>query len=78
MPTNIILKALVQLDPPEAHSTGGCVVKILSQSAVVESDFNMPTEYVGNSDYKVVPCDENCQVGWIYTDKTNQLVSPTG
>ena len=78
MPTNQILKAVVQLDPPESYSTGGCVVEIIAQAAATESDFNIPTEYVGNSNYKLITCDENCQIGWIYTDKTNQLVSPVG
>lgn len=78
MPTDRILKAVVQLDPPESYSTGGVVVEILSQAGRTESNFKTPTKYVGNSNYKLVTCDENCQVGWIYTDKTHQLISPTG
>jgi len=77
MPTDRILKAVVQLDPPESYSTGGVVVEILSQAGRAESNFKTPTKYVGNSNYKLVTCDENCQVGWIYTDKTHQLISPT-
>ena len=77
MPTNKILKAVIELDPPESNSTGGMVVEIISQAGATENDFNMPTKYVGNSNYKLVSCDENCQVGWIYTDKTHQLISPT-
>jgi len=77
MPTDIILKAVIQLDPPESNSTGGMVVEIISQSGMSESDFNTPTKYVGNSNYKLVSCDENCQIGWIYTDRTHQLISPT-
>ena len=80
MPTedNKVLKAVVQLDPPESYSTGGVVTEIISQSGMSESDFRTPTKYVGNSNYKLVSCDENCKVGWIYTDKTHQLISPTG
>ena len=52
------------------------VVEIISQAAVTEADFNTPRKYVNNSKYLLVRCDDNCQIGWIYTDKTNYLKSP--
>ena len=76
MARNFIKKAVVKLDPPETKSTGGMVVEIISQAAATVSDFSTPKKYVNNSEYLLVRCDDNCQIGWIYTDKTNYLKSP--
>ena len=29
---------------------------------------------MGSSNYILVPCNDDCQEGWIYTDKSHQLV----
>ena len=72
-------KAVVKLDPPETNSTGGMVVDILSQAGRASSDWKIPEgkeHYFDNSEYAVVECNDECSVGWIYTDKTHTLIAP--
>ena len=76
MATNFIKKAVIKLDPPEAKSTGGMVVEIITQAAATRSDFRTPEKYINNPNYLLITCSDNCEIGWIYTDKTNQLIAP--
>tara|TARA_B100000902_G_C27062947_1_gene790059 strand:- start:437 stop:673 length:237 start_codon:yes stop_codon:yes gene_type:complete len=72
--------AIVELDPPESNSTGGMVVEI---THMLDSDTRetapMPQHWLKKVDeYKMVQISEDSpvKVGWIYTDKTHQLIAP--
>ena len=61
-------------------STGGIVVKTYywpENASDRTADVYNITNMFG-SDHILVPCDENCEPGWIYTDKTHLIVNSNG
>ena len=80
--------AVIKLDPEESLSTGGVVVDIVEWWSVSEARANgnaVPANYgddagpyknpyEGMAGYKCI-ASETAQVNWIYTDKTNELIS---
>lgn len=70
--------AVVKLDPPESLSTGGMVVDtvhFLDPSVRLISKQYWAKKV---DEYKLVEIDDDSPVkaGWIYTDKTHQLIAP--
>ena len=80
--------AVIKLDPPETHSNGGMVEKTIY---FLEGTYNINgaggkfstsnekedwNEKV--TEYKLIPIEDDSPVtaGWIYTDKTNELIAP--
>jgi len=70
--------AVVKLDDYDTtHSTGGIVVAIKNwpESA---SDRTMPVfniETIYGPGHELIPCGDDVEAGWIYTDKTNIFVN---
>tara|TARA_Y200000002_G_scaffold36757_2_gene26963 strand:- start:159 stop:416 length:258 start_codon:yes stop_codon:yes gene_type:complete len=80
--------AVIKLDPPETHSTGGMVEKTIY---FLEGTYNIngaggkfSTDNEKEdwndkvTEYKLVQIEDDSPVttGWIYTDKTNELIAP--
>lgn len=65
---------VIQLDDFETtHSTGGVVIDVQPVSETMLRS-QWPTEKLG-SDKIIKECsDDDVKVGWIYTDKTHQII----
>ena len=57
-------------------STGGIVVSIKNWPENASDRTTKPYDLESSfgAGHELVPCDENVQVGWIYTDKTHQFI----
>ena len=69
--------AVVKKDDYETTaSTGGIVVSIKNwpENASDRTAKPYDLELSFGAGHELVPCDENVQIGWIYTDKTHQFV----
>lgn len=75
--------AVVQMDPVSSNSNGGVVVAIkeswpANTSDMIDPDtnetmtvFNLSNEFGTDHTFKLIPCGDDVEVNWIYTDKTN-------
>lgn len=72
--------AVIELDPPESLSTGGMVVDFVHiLDTATRLDGQLTQHWATKVDeYKLVEIAEDSpvKVGWIYTDKTHQLIAP--
>tara|TARA_A100001011_G_scaffold281346_1_gene291364 strand:+ start:333 stop:578 length:246 start_codon:yes stop_codon:yes gene_type:complete len=70
--------AIVKLDDYDSTaSTGGIVERIVywpENDSDRELEIYNLEKVMGSSNYILVPCNDDCQEGWIYTDKSHQLV----
>tara|TARA_B110000285_G_scaffold34422_1_gene36570 strand:- start:4515 stop:4766 length:252 start_codon:yes stop_codon:yes gene_type:complete len=70
--------AVVQKDPVETNSTGGIVVSLKNwpenASDRTRTVFELPNEFGTGHTFELIPCGDDVQIGWIYTDKTNIFV----
>jgi len=75
--------AVVQMDPVSSNSNGGVVVAIKESWPANTSDMidpdtnetmtvsNLSNEFGTDHTFKLIPCGDDVEVNWIYTDKTN-------
>jgi len=78
--------AVVQMDPVESNSNGGIVVAIkpawpANTSDMIDPDtneimsvFELSNEFGTDHTFKLIPCGDDVEVNWIYTDKTNIFI----
>ena len=69
--------AVVKKDDYETTASTGGVVVMTYYWPEKASDraydvYNIENMYGPN--HELIPCTEECKIGWIYTDKTHQLV----
>ena len=75
IPEGFTRYAIVQKDPANSGSTGGVVVDVMAKDTANAGDEQgtPPNQPYTSSDYLWMP-HQTAEIGWIYTDKTNQLV----
>ena len=70
--------AVVQMDPVESGSTGGVVVALKdwpeNASERTGTVFELKYEFGTEHNFELIPCGDDVEVGWIYTDKTHLFV----
>ncbi len=70
--------AVVQKDPVETNSTGGIVVGFQywpeNASDRIGTVFELQYQFGTDHTFELIPCGDDVQIGWIYTDKTNIFV----
>jgi NifU-like protein involved in Fe-S cluster formation len=64
--------ALIELDDYSTTlSTGGVVVDVIGEETMIKAKHS---DKISAGTHKIVSCSDDCKIGWILTDKTNQIV----